>query len=361
MREPSGFGGENERPRHSTQKPQSTQSKSTFSAVSAGSALIVGVLLFLLLPVAPFASSGQLTGHARTALALVEDLRSRHSIVDLGADDFIIQEGGESREILSVRVADYPVVLMVDTTGPDEDLPVVRKAARQFIEHLGAERTVAFGTFGESPKLLAGFDSERADLMKQVDEMAAATSSGGSLLGAAGFAAETLAPLRPLFSAIVLLSATQNTAPASADPHEGPAARERSGAEGPRERPSRGGAPNAAAALESPGVGQSPTLDATARVVASGAMVHIIASTAPPPTGGTAARAAALRALAEQTRGEFVTIYTAASYQAALDQIAARMASELLIEYLVPNESKATDVKVGVRLPGARVRGLGVR
>jgi len=31
-----------------------------------------------------------------------------------------------------------------------------------------------------------------------------------------------------------------------------------------------------------------------------------------------------------------------------------------MIEYLVPTQSKATDVKVGVRIPGARVRGFGV-
>ncbi len=321
MTEPWGFGGEHGRPRRSTQKPQSTQKDPVFSAGSASSALVV--LLFVLLPIAPFASTRQLTGHARTALAIVEDLRSRRPIVDLGADDFVIQEGGESREILSVRVADYPVVVMVDPTGPDDDMPMVRKAARRFVEHLGAERAVAVGTFGESPTLLAGFESERADLIKQVDEMPAATSSRGSLLRAAGFAAETLAPMRPLFSAIVLLSAAHDTATASADPHEGP--------------------------------------DETARIVASGAMVHIIASGRPQASGGTPPRAAALRALAEQTRGQFVTIYTAASYQAALDQTAARMASELMIEYLVPNESKATDVKVGVRLPGARVRGLGVR
>jgi hypothetical protein len=67
-----------------------------------------------------------------------------------------------------------------------------------------------------------------------------------------------------------------------------------------------------------------------------------------------------LRAIAEQTRGEYTTIYSAASYQAALDRLADRLTSELMIEYLVPVGSKPNDVKVGVRLVGARVRGLGV-
>ena len=50
----------------------------------------------------------------------------------------------------------------------------------------------------------------------------------------------------------------------------------------------------------------------------------------------------------------------AASYQAALDRLADRLSSEMMIEYIVPVGSKPRDVKVGVRVIGARVRGLGV-
>ena len=55
-----------------------------------------------------------------------------------------------------------------------------------------------------------------------------------------------------------------------------------------------------------------------------------------------------------------VLIVSAASFQAALERLAERLASELLIEYIVPVGSKPNDVKLGVRLVGARVRGLGV-
>ena len=34
--------------------------------------------------------------------------------------------------------------------------------------------------------------------------------------------------------------------------------------------------------------------------------------------------------------------------------------NELIVEYVVPTGSRATDVKIGVRLPGTHVRGLGV-
>ena len=68
-----------------------------------------------------------------------------------------------------------------------------------------------------------------------------------------------------------------------------------------------------------------------------------------------------VRRLSEQTHGVFTPIYSAASYQVALDRLAERLASEMMVEYIVPPRSAATDIQVGVRIPGARVRGLGVR
>src|SRR5262249_16579763 len=100
-------------------------------------------------------------------------------------------------------------------------------------------------------------------------------------------------------------------------------------------------------------------------VVDSGAFVDVIAnrpvsSNAVP--GSTGSRAETLRALADQTHGQFTTIYSVPSYPIALDRLADRLATELLLQYIVPAGTRATsDVKVGVRLPGARVNGLGVR
>jgi len=77
-------------------------------------------------------------------------------------------------------------------------------------------------------------------------------------------------------------------------------------------------------------------------------------SATPAPSGPS------MRLLAEQTHGEYTPIYSAASYQAALDRLADRMSAEMMIEYLVPVGSKPHDVKVGTHIAGARVRGLGV-
>jgi hypothetical protein len=266
----------------------------------------------------------QLTGSARTALAIVQDIRTRRPVVDLGADDFVVQEGGDSREVLSVRPADYPVVLMIDTSAPPDDLPFIRKAAKQFVERLGSERPIAVGAFDNRARMIAVFDGDRTELTKQLDQLATA-SGGASMSQALRLATETLASSGAPFSSIVMLSA------------------------GPGEDAGHSSA------------GEEP--DAAAAVVASGAILHVVAHR-PARSDGTIADstgAGALRLLAEQSRGEFIAVYTPASFEAALVRIAARMTSELMVEYLVPNQSRAGDVKLGVRLPGAQVRGLGVR
>src|SRR5262245_18364638 len=92
------------------------------------------------------------TGASRTALATVFDPRNR-AIVDVDADDFVVREGADLREILSVHVTGSPVVVMIDTSGNARcDLATMQRAAGQFIERIG-QRPVAIGTFGDPPPM----------------------------------------------------------------------------------------------------------------------------------------------------------------------------------------------------------------
>src|SRR5262245_42536380 len=100
------------------------------------------------------------TGASRIALATVLRPRNR-PIVDVEPDDFVVREGSDTREILSVHLADYPVVVMIDTgANASADLPMMQRAAAQFIERLG-QRPVAIGTFGDPPAMLTTFEDER--------------------------------------------------------------------------------------------------------------------------------------------------------------------------------------------------------
>ena len=95
-------------------------------------------------------------------------------------------------------------------------------------------------------------------------------------------------------------------------------------------------------------------------ILETGAPVYVIANHA--AESASAGRADdVLRAVAEQTHGQYTPIYSAASYAVALDRLADRLATEMMIEYFMPaGETPAGDVRVGVKIPGARATGLGV-
>ena len=261
----------------------------------------------------------QQTGASRTALAIVSDPRNR-SVVDVGADDFVIQEAGQAREVLSVRVADYPVVVMIDNGSESRnDFAMQRKAAERFLERLGP-RPIAIGTLSDPPRMITTFEDERATTMKELEALEINSNAKSMLLQGAALGAEAIRSAGALFGALVVLSATP--------------------IDGSRSAPDQMIAP----------------------IVDSRAVLHVIANRSAQVTGGfgQVRSGQVLRAIADQTRGAYTVIYNPASYQAALDRLAERLTTELMVEYLVPPDSKPLDVKVGVRVPGVRVRGLGV-
>jgi predicted regulator of Ras-like GTPase activity (Roadblock/LC7/MglB family) len=256
----------------------------------------------------------QQTGASRFTLAAVLDPRGR-PLVDIGADDFVVQESGQPREILSVRVADYPLVLLVDNRAESrDDFPLIQKAASRFVGRLGP-RPIAVVTLGGTPSLVASFDDDREAVVERLAALEPATASGPPAPATALAAALTSGVIRaagPLFSTIVIIT----KAPIEVE-------------------------------------GQLDAL--VASIVDSRAILHVVAN-----AGVDARPITPLRFLAEQTHGEYTSIYASLSYGPALDRLADRLTTELLVEYLVPVGSRASDVTIGVRLPGSRVRGLGV-
>jgi hypothetical protein len=289
------------------------------------------ILLLLLLALLPLTGQAAAQpGTSRMTLVTVADARNQ-PIVDLGPDDVVIREGAATREILNVHTADYPVIVLIDTgAAARDDLPQMLKAVSRFVDRLG-RRPVAIGTLANPPALVTGFEDNLERVLERLDLLKADLTSDSVLLQAAVMAARKLTQTGAPFSAIVVVSATD------ADRSTG-----------------------------SPEELIGPIID-------SGAILHVVANRPPPSAAAgqpapmeRAERAESgngrlLRDVTQQTLGQFTPIYSAASYQAALDRLADRMSNELMIEYLVPAGSKPNDVRVGVRIPGARVRGLGVR
>jgi hypothetical protein len=272
----------------------------------------------ILVGVATFLSSGltaQQTAASRTLLAMVFDRNGRPT-VDVDADDFVVEEGNDERDILAVQVADYPVALLIDNGADAIDaLPAIRAAAAQFIRRIG-QRPVAVATYAEPDALVASFDDDRERVLAAVADLTTASSLRRRPLAALTKIAERIEALAPRFAVVVMVSAMPIDA------------------------------------------GSQPPDDRIAPIVDSGAVVHVIGLRPPAPDRESAGDLA--RVIADQTRGQFTGIYSPLSLTVALDRLSDQLSSEVMIDYLVPAGTSGANARVGIRVPGARVRGLGV-
>jgi hypothetical protein len=277
----------------------------------------VPVVLMLLVTHSGAVASAAQQAAGRIALAAVSD-RNNRPTVDVGPDDFVVAEGNDDREVLAVRVADYPVAVLIDNSGGTaETIAEIRRAAARFVTRIG-QRPVVIGTLAEPVQIVANFDDDRQHVLDAIDRISPSSTDRLAPLAAVTKAAEMILEFETPFSVVVVISA----------------------------RPIDAAEP-------------TPS-DRLAPILESGAAVHVIALRAATNSAGDRPSADLLRQLADQTRGQYITIYTTASLAIALDGLADRLATEIMIDYLVPGDSAPADVRIGIRIPGARVRGLGV-
>jgi hypothetical protein len=274
--------------------------------------------LFCAAVVATASLTAQTTlGNARTVLAAVVGSQGR-PLVDVELDDFVVTEGTQPREVLDVHVADYPLAMVIDDRAEIADtLSVTRSAARRFIERVGERPIAVFALSSLAP--LVALDAERTAVLDGVTGIAAAGNANAAPpLETIARAAALLQASGAPFSAVVVVA----------------------------------GAPVDASALV-----RGELLPA---IQGSGAAVHVVQAQ-PGGDASTDGEPDLLQVIAGQTRGQFTPIFSTASFGAALDRLADRLAIEMMVQYEVPEGPKAGDVQVGVRIPGARVVGLGVK
>jgi hypothetical protein len=167
--------------------------------------------------VAAESSEGRLQpASSRVVLALVTDQAGR-PVLDLGPDDFVVTEDGEAREILDVRIADYPLVLLVDNGAEaSPDLPEILDAAVRFILRIG-QRAIAAGTLAEPPAMTVAFADDRAAALDRLREITPSPNAALAPLQALAMAARTIRASGTTFSAIVVVAAPP-AAPAAPEP-----------------------------------------------------------------------------------------------------------------------------------------------
>ena len=253
---------------------------------------------------------------SRFILVTVTDAGGRPT-VDVDPDDFVVRESGQERDVLSVRVADYPIVVVLDNgPGANREFDAIRRATARFISRVG-HRPIAIAS-ANPPKMIATFDDDRATVIQRVDKLRKG-GSGDGLLDAVAAAAQATQKTGEPFSGVVVIVAN-------------------SGANGSAEL-------------------HTAILD-------SGASVHAIVQQKTSTGGANQARRPSLAMLADlvdDTRGQLITIYAADAYELALDRFANQLAGELILEYIVPADSPTGgDVRLGVRIPGAKIDNWGM-
>jgi len=256
-------------------------------------------------------SAGRQTPASRLVLASVTDGQGR-PLVDLDPDDFVISENGQRCEVVAAFGADYPVIVLVDNSSEARsDLDTIRSAVVRFLSRVG-ERLVAVGTVTDPPAMLTSFDDERSAVLARVEQLSASQTPVLMPIEAVALAAKAVKENGSPFSAIIVVSA-----------HSIDAA-------------------------------QPQNTRLLPDIFDSGAVVHVVSRASAPRT-----QADLLRDLADQTRGNFTTVFSAPSYTVALNNLADRLGTEMMVEYFAP-PGPAGEVQIGVRIPGAHVRGLRV-
>ncbi len=145
--------------------------------------------------------------NVKMAAVRVTDLNNR-TIGGLKAEDFLITENNEPREILYVRPATAPVnlVLLLDVSGSvDNYVNFIRKAARNFVNTVDRYDRLSIVIFNDDVKVLSGFTTDKTKLSESLDTF----DAGGSTAYYDSLAytlAETLRPLKGERTAIVILT-----------------------------------------------------------------------------------------------------------------------------------------------------------
>src|SRR5436190_10915971 len=255
------------------------------------------------------------------------------ALVGLAVDDFVIEESGVRCDVLGVTPASYPIAVVADSSSfARSDFQQLRDAVHQFFGALSG-RDVALFASGALPTRVVDFTRDLGQLEAGIAHTFAQPDSAPRTLDAIGDAARDLRERRSAITRIVVVSA---------------------------------GGPDSSA--------RSPraVLDA---VVASRSIVDVIdlqqthrranpddawsSKTVIPSELRSDNDAALLRALSKRTLGIYERIVTPSGYATSLHKVRSQIVSEVVVEYAATPGS-ARNLRVGVRLPGAAVRGIAV-
>jgi von Willebrand factor type A domain len=272
---------------------------------------------------------------SRFVLASVVSAATDTPLLGLAAEDFVVQEGTTRCDTIAVTTAHYPIAILVDTSqAARTEFTQMRKAVRQLVTRMSG-RDVALYSFGDRAFRVADFTRDTTRLERAVDQLFALPDGESHVLDAVIEAGRDLARREPAVAMIVVVSAGANDQ-SNRTPRE----------------------------VFEP-------------VLASRSIVHVVEMRSIGASGrlgnvrgrrnfttDRAAEAALglqelLKGLVDRTRGDYDHVFAASGYYASLDRLHQRLSAEVVLEY-ASSGGPASDLRVGTRLAGGAVRGIGL-
>jgi VWFA-related protein len=135
--------------------------------------------------------------------------RSGAPVSSVTADDFIVTEDGQPREVLSAVRATEPlrVALLVDTSQAAEaHVSDMRAALRAFVKDMHEHHDIALMGFGERPTIYADYTRDRSRLEDAIGRVFAYSGTGAYLLDAIREVADGLVTQEDHRTAIVVIT-----------------------------------------------------------------------------------------------------------------------------------------------------------
>ena len=170
-------------------------------------ALVVAAVMASILVVG---SGADLVAQELQQSVFVSVIRSGEPVTDLTADEFVIEEDGERREVLRVEPANVPMqvaILVDDSQGFARNLSHVRNGLTALINGLPDGQQIALSTFGEHVTRVVDFTTNKDVLLEAAARYAPFSETSAYLLNALAQTAADLdrrGAIRPI---IVLLTA----------------------------------------------------------------------------------------------------------------------------------------------------------
>jgi VWFA-related protein len=110
----------------------------------------------------------------------VTDRAGLQSNVKLGPEDFVVYEDGVRQKISNFSAADTPfnLVLLIDTSGSTrEDLGLIRRAARRFLDEMRLQDRIAVVQFNQQVELIKDLTANRSELEAALDNLQAGSGT----------------------------------------------------------------------------------------------------------------------------------------------------------------------------------------